>query len=218
MKQFLAGLLLVTATLGSFANPSSSHSQQPVHDIWAVVPNGVFADPRLQDAFGRLAANDPRLNEMLRYADDNPSRRQVTPPLEDAKVLMAAAGFNVPSVQLVETRRCRIWLADGADSALVLALGKALAFGAAAIGVQMQPCEETAALAEADFVIWPIAQKPPIDRTRQGLPDNNTKSFLREVRNTSIPAPAVVPPRTGDAGLISQEPSTSGTCLSGCSS
>ncbi len=204
MKQFLAGLLLVTATLGTFANPSSSHSQQPVHDIWAVVPNGVFADPRLQDAFGRLAANDPRLNEVLRYAGDNPDLRQVTPPLDDARLLMAAAGFNAPSVQLVETRRCKIWLATGADGALVPALGRALVSGAAAIGLKMQPCEVTAALEQADFVIWPIAQQSPIDRNGQGQPRPNTPSFLGEVRNTTIPTPAVVPPRTGDAGLIRQ--------------
>jgi hypothetical protein len=210
-----AGILVATVAVIVFGRPSSLHSQQPspTEYVWLVAPNGVLSDMRIQDAIGQLVDPQAVLREAgisttLRYGGGGINAPQAATKNDAIRLLMAAAGFNDPSSQLREVRRCRVWVVTPyvnapEEQALMAALGQVIATSAASIGLTLQPCEQAASLDAADFVLWASTQQAPIPDNERGLPRSG-ESFLVA---TDRPAPfgtAPTPPRTGDGGLVGQ--------------
>jgi hypothetical protein len=212
-RLLLAALIMPLAlSLGGGA----SRAQQPGDVYWQMVPNGFLADSRIQQALLFVIDTDAAAAEIdgaliygselgIALLDEAKDRR------EEAPILFAAAGFDNPSEQFVETRRCRVWIPDDAEAPETLAdvattLGEALSGAWAEFGVEIQPCEITSSRDQADVLVWGYGQDYAIV---EGAYDFQAESYVgTEVeRPGAIPggtgggAPDVSPPATGDGGL-----------------
>ena len=210
-------LAAVLIPLALSIKSAGSRAQEAGDAYWQLVPNGIVADERIQYAILLLtdvagAAEEAGLGGALLYGRPDAFEfvTQIEEPEAEAKLLMAAAGFDMPS-QVIETRRCRFWVAPDAASAESLtevgvALGAALADGFAVLDIEIQPCEATSDKDAADILIWEFGQDHAIPDT---VFQTEVESFLgyNVERPGAVPGgtgggePNVTPPTTGDGGL-----------------
>jgi hypothetical protein len=219
MRRLLLATLLVPLALS--LGPDRSRAEQPPGtpgDVyWQLVPNGLLSDQRIQEALLLLVDTDgvaskSALEGSLLYGGtrDVEVIDQLEQSEAEARLLLAAAGFDDPPVQLRETRRCRIWTADAAATpdtltTVAAALSEALSSAWAQLGVEIQPCELTADQDQADVLVWEFGQDYSI---AEGAYDFQADSYLGAniERPGAIPGGTgggdVSPPATGDAGLL----------------
>jgi hypothetical protein len=218
MRRLLLATLLVPLALGLGAGRSGAEQPpgKPGDVYWQFVANGFLSDERIQEALLLLIDTDGAktksgLKGSLLYGSTRGAEiiDQIDQPEDEARLLLAAAGFDDPSGQLQQTRRCRIWTADDTTApdtltAVATALSEALSSAWAQLGVQIHPCEITTRQDQADVLVWEFGQDYSI---AEGAYDFQADSYL----GASIERPGaspggtgggdVSPPGTGDAGL-----------------
>ncbi len=210
----IAVMLLVTLS----AAPTRINAQEPGDVYWQIAPKGFFADQRIQYALLLLTDTDAiasgaGLQGSLLYGNTEVADfvTQIEKPASEADLLLAAAGFDNPSQQLSETRRCRFWTPPEAESpetlsSLGFVLGEALSAAWSSLGVQIRPCEATTSRDDADILIWEFGQDYAIPPEVFQV-DADTFLGASTERPGAIPGgtgggpPSVSPPSTGDAGL-----------------
>lgn len=191
-----AALLFIAGLFALVAAPAES--QQPPEYRWAITPAGIFADQRIQDAVGQLVDPNVVINRAGVSASLSYDGRGVNPsstPQANARLLLAAAGFDDPPDQLVHQRRCRVWVLNAGLQPLASALGDEIAIGLKTIGVATEPCELVQAVEQADIIVWAAGDNRPSAGVRPEVP-----SFIGPP--SRVPGPGgFTPPTTGDAGL-----------------
>ena len=209
MRRLLLTTLILPLALS--LGGGASRAQQPGDVYWQMVPNGFLSDSRIQQALLFVIDTDAvaaELDGSLRYGSEEgaPLLEEAESRQDDAPILFIAAGFDNPSAQLMETRRCRIWIPDDAESpetlaSVATALGTALSDAWAQFGVEIQPCETTADRDEADVLVWEYDQDYAIV---DGAYDFQADSYV----GTEIERPGAIPGGTGGGGPDVSPPST----------
>jgi hypothetical protein len=210
----VAALIVAAASFGV----SRLDAQEPGDIYWQLVPRGIMADQRLQQALvlvtdldsaaeragveGALRNGNPRMDEFIEEIEQDHA---------EAMILFQAAGFDPPGETVAEARRCRFWTPDEGSLLetrvkLGIALGEAMSEGLATLGIDIQTCERTTDQDAADLLIWEYGQDYAFPEDVYFI-DEDSFIAANVERPGLIPgggtggAPDVSPPATGDAGL-----------------
>jgi hypothetical protein len=210
-------LLAVTLGLGVAVGSAEPPAGEPGDVYWQFVPNGLMADQRVRDALVLLTdagtvAEDAGLEGDLLYGDARTAEFVATSGVEEASLLLMAAGIGVPAQGVVQARPCRFWTPEDGDlretrENVGLALGEVLAKVLFDIGIEADLCEATSDQDAADILIWEYGQDYSIPEETY-YPDGNSFLALEIELPGAVPGGTgggsdsdVSPPATGDGGL-----------------